>query len=169
VWFTVFYLNMYTGRPDRAIALGLDRPGRPLGIPDADFDKILTAARAIQSGARADIDKAVALNLAAAHEGRGYAENALQIAAFLGRLDTAFAVAEAYYFGRGFAPAPLSFSRSQGQYQPEPRTHLLFYPSTATLRADPRFDRLTAEIGLKGYWQTSGNRPDYLRPLTATD
>ncbi len=38
VWFTTFFLYMRNGRPERAIAFGLDSSVRPTGIPQHDFD-----------------------------------------------------------------------------------------------------------------------------------
>ena len=40
-------------------------------------------------------------------------------------------------------------------------TNFLVYPSTAPMRADPRFAKLTQEIGLEKYWKESGSQPDY--------
>ena len=101
----------------------------------------------------------------APHEGAGYAENAVQFACAVGRIDDAFAMAEAYYFGRGFTVPDIRFTRQQGAYstQRDRPTGLLFMPVTQPMRADPRFDALTTELGLKRYWEESGVRPDYLR------
>jgi DNA-binding winged helix-turn-helix (wHTH) protein len=164
IWFTRFYMLMFSGRPSAAIALAEDRTQRPTGIPQSEFDSIVSVARAMQSRAQAEIDAVVKSQLALAHKGAGYAENAMQFAAALGRVDTAFAIADAYYFGRGFDVPELRFSPEQGTYTPlgDRLTGLLFKPSTRAMRSDPRFDVLVGELGLKTYWAESGHRPDYL-------
>ncbi len=72
--FTRFYMLLYTGRAQEAVAFCEDRSGRPTGIPDVNFDKILVAAKAVASGDRAAIAAAVAAQLRDAHEAAGYAE-----------------------------------------------------------------------------------------------
>ena len=163
IWFTHFFLLMYSGRAGEALAFGQDRARRPTGIPEEDFDLPLDVARAIHSGRAEDAERAVARNAAAARRGLGYAENAIQFAAFLGRVDTAFEIAQAYYFGEGFTPGPSRFSPVQGGSYSSRRTYFLFKPSNANLRRDPRFDKLAERLGLKRYWAQAGVRPDYLR------
>ena len=165
VWFTRFYLLMYTGRVREAIALGENRGTRPTGIPEWNFEQVLIVARAMLSRAPRDIDAAVAASLEGARRGAGFAENGMQFLSALGQVDKAFAVADAYYFARGFDPGELRFSTEQGTYtrRNARRTHMLFLPSTAAMRADPRFAKLAGEIGLERYWRESGTVPDYRR------
>lgn len=163
VWFTRFQLLTYTGRAREAIAFGEERGGRPTGIPEGNFDLVLASARAIASGARTDIDAAIAMNMAAARRAAGQAENTIQFAGAVGRLDDAFALADAYFFGRGFRVGDVRFTEQQGGYTrpADRRTVPLFMPTTGAMRADPRFERLATEIGLTRYWARSGIRPDY--------
>ena len=164
IWFTRFYLLMFSGRPSAAIALAEDLPQRPTGIPDGEFDSIVRVARAMESRDSSEIDKVVDEQMTRSHQGSGHAENAIQFMSALGRLDPAFAVADAYYFGRGFAVPELRFSPEQGTYTPigDRLTGLLFKPSTRGMRGDRRFDALVGELGLKRYWRESGTLPDYL-------
>jgi len=163
VWFTRFYLLMYTGRVREAIALGENRGIRPTGIPEWNFEQVLVIARAMLSRTPRDVDAAVAASLEGAHRGAGFAENGMQFLSALGQIDEAFAVADAYYFARGFDPGELRFSTEQGTYtrRNARRTHMLFLPSTAAMRADPRFAKLAEEIGLERYWRESGTVPDF--------
>lgn len=165
LWFADCYIKLYSGRASAAVAMIEDVDGRPTGIPPTEFESILKVARAVLSRDPAESEAAAELWIARAHLGSGYAENAIQFTTALGRLDDAFAVAEAYYFSRGFAVPEVRFTVQQGSYTPmsERQTMFLFNPSLAHFRADPRFDRLVQEIGLKDYWKRSGTKPDYLR------
>jgi DNA-binding winged helix-turn-helix (wHTH) protein/tetratricopeptide (TPR) repeat protein len=164
VWFTRFYLLLHTGRADQALAQGNNLPGRPRDVPAENIEMVMVVARAVASRGAADIDEAMRINVAAAHRGAGFAENTMQFAVTLGRIDTAFEIAEAYYFARGFKTGEVRFPPLQGGSTPQNarRTHLLFMPSTAAMRADPRFDPIVAELGLKRYWAEAGVKPDYL-------
>ena len=81
------------------------------------------------------------------------------------RLDDSFAVADALFFGRGFDPGEMRYSAEQAFRNPrrDRRTHFLFVPASAAMRADPRFDRLVETIGLARYWAETGTQPDYRR------
>jgi hypothetical protein len=92
------------------------------------------------------------------------AEYSIRVASAVGRIDDAFAIANAYYFGRGFTVP--DFPTPGSKFTPDQRqTRLLFEPVTQPMRTDPRFDRLVEEIGLKRYWRESGIQPDYLRAV----
>lgn len=163
VWFTRFYLLLYTGRAADALAMSRKADLRPTGIPADNFAMIEQVAQAMITRAPADIDKALATNLAAAHRGAGFAENTIQFAAALGRIDTAFEVAQGYYFGRGFEVGELRFQPEQRVWtrRNNRRTRLLFLPSTQPMRADPRFEKLVEELQLARYWREAGTLPDY--------
>jgi len=163
VWFTRYYLLLYTGRANQALALGQNVDGRPPGIPDRNFALLNTVAQAMISRASGDIDRALALNIEAAHQATGFALNAIQFASALGRLDTAFEVARGCYFGDGFSiGSPLKYSVQQGRLAlGAPETKILFYPSTDAMRHDRRFPALVDALGLSRYWASSGKLPDY--------
>jgi DNA-binding winged helix-turn-helix (wHTH) protein len=165
IWFIRYYILMYSGRMSAAIALASDRAQRPSGIPSAEFESIIDVAHALQSRNPADVARVIAAQQARAREGAGYAENAIQFACALGRVDEAFAIAEAYYFGRGFTVPEIRFTVEQGVYTPlrDRMTYFLFNPATRPMRADPRFAPLVAELGLTAYWAAAGARPDFQR------
>lgn len=165
IWFSRFYIALYSGEPSAAIALGEDVETRPMGIPANEFEDIMAVARAMRSRAPADVDAVMATQMRRAREGSGKAENALQFACALGRIEEAFAIAEAYYFGRGFTVPDVRFTTAQGSYSTlENRLiRFLFQPSTRPMRADPRFNRLVEEIGLERYWRGVKVQPDYRR------
>ncbi|WP_375419634.1 winged helix-turn-helix domain-containing protein [uncultured Sphingomonas sp.] len=163
VWFTWAYFQLYTGRVREALAMLEDRAGRPPGFEDFNFDVASVVAKALLSGARRDIDHAVAVNQDAARRGVGFAENAMQFMAVLGRPTEAFAVADALFFDRGWVVPDVRFMPQQAAHTrlADRRTAALFLPSTAALRGDSRFSRLVEELGLSRYWQRSGSRPDF--------
>lgn len=169
VWFARLYIFMFSGRTAQAIALLNDSAARPTGIGTDEFKSILLVARALQSHAKPDVDQAMADAVARARRGSGAAENTIQYASALGRLDDAFAVAEAHYFNRGFVVPDVRFTKEQGTYTPlgERQTHLLFFPATVAMRADRRFQPLVESLGLVRYWRQSGTTPDYLRSSRA--
>jgi tetratricopeptide (TPR) repeat protein len=163
IWFARFYLLMYSGRAGAAISLAQDRDRLPSGIPQNNVDSALRAAQAIQSQAPDAIAAVLAENRALAHQGAGYAENGIAFACAVGRIDDAFALAEAYYFGRGFVVPDVRWSRTQGTYTPqrERLTAFLFVPPVSSMHTDPRFEGLMTELGLNRYWQQTGISPDY--------
>lgn len=164
VWFTRFYLLLHTGRAEQALAQGRNLDGRPQGVPRENIEMVMIVAQAAASRRKADIDEAMRTNVAAAHRGAGFAENAMQFAVTLGRIDTAFQIAQAYYFARGFESPAQRFPPLAGGYTPQNarRTQLLFMPSTRVMRSDARFDAIVGELGLKRYWAEAGVKPDYL-------
>lgn len=165
IWFARFYLWLFTGRATAAIGLAEDRNARPAGVSENAFDLILNAAKAIAANDPVQIKKAVQGHLVSAHNGAGYAENAMQLASAVGDLDTAYAVAAAYYFGEGFETGELRFEVEGGTYLrlDDRRTFFLFLPPMTAFRADGRFNPLIERLGLAQYWQKSGKVPDFRR------
>ena len=164
-WFWQVYLLMFTGRAEAALTKLNDIENRPNGIPQDNFDIEIAVAQALQSRKPDDIAVAEKRVMDFAHQGGGYAENALMLLPALGRIDQAFAVADGYFFGRGFQVGERRFSATQGGYAPraEARTMELFTPAAKPMRADPRFAKLVDELGLVKYWKDAGVVPDYQR------
>jgi DNA-binding winged helix-turn-helix (wHTH) protein/tetratricopeptide (TPR) repeat protein len=169
-WFTRFYVLLYSGRPDAAIHLAENRAWRPAGVPEREFESIMRVARAAADRNPARIDAIIAEQAGRARQGAGYAENAIQFACALGRVDEAFRLAEAYYFGRGFVVPDLRFTPDQPAFSPsrDRQTSFLFRPVTQPMRADPRFDALASELGLKAYWARVNGAPDRLASIRMT-
>jgi hypothetical protein len=168
LWFLQLSLFTYTGRADRAVAMGEDLTNRPLNVPFADVELSLMAARALMTRAHADLQRAVEANLAAAKRGVGYAENAMGLVSAVGRMDDAFALAGALYLEPQLIGGGQRFSSGRFQVASRRQTHHLFMPPTAAMRADPRFPPLMRQMGLADYWSTSGQPPDDPHWLSAS-
>jgi DNA-binding winged helix-turn-helix (wHTH) protein/tetratricopeptide (TPR) repeat protein len=164
IWFARFWLLATSGRAGESLALARDTAARPLGVPQREFDRLILAARAFDTRAPSDIAVLLAAYDVAAREHATGAETAMLLASTFGALDRAFAIAEAYFFDRGFRVP--SERLTQGSYSPRNRrnTPFLFWPPAARMRADPRFAALTREIGLNDYWRRAGVSPDFLLP-----
>lgn len=164
LWFTRFYVAMYSGRPEQSLAIAADTSNWPTNVDSEEINAVVRVARAIQSRAPAAIEAATNEWSKRAHLGAGYAENAAQFITALGRIDEAFAVLRAYYFSEGFDCGEQRFSSGQGTYTPhnDRLTAYLFNPALAPLRADARFAKLMRDLRFTDYWRASGNLPDYL-------
>lgn len=165
VWFARLHLLLASGRAREALSQIDDPDTRPAIVAPEDFPMLAQVARAALSRADSDIDRAVEMVVAAARRGAGYAETGIQYAALLGRADAAFAIADAYYFDRGFTVADRRFTDRQrtATQREERRTRFLFFPTAAAIRGDPRFAGLVEGVGLSRYWRETNTRPDYWR------
>ncbi len=165
VWTTQLLLLALTSRVPAARAMLDDGATRPAYVGEPIQRLFSRSFAALESRESAVVDEAVALHEAAARSGPGGAIRAMLFLSQLDRLDSAFAVAEGYYLRRG--PLAGVVQRADGlpsvnEYD-ERKTLVLFVPATAALRADPRFDALSEEIGLAAYWRALGVLPDYVR------
>lgn len=165
VWSIREDILKFSGRTDALSAMIRDPQTLPTGMKSPQIDEELLVTRAIETHDAAMADKVMESKLKDARLAAGPAEEAIRVAAGLGRLDDAFAVAEAYYFSRGFTVPDVRAMFFGGTYSviEERRTHLLFEPVTKAMRKDPRFGRLVDELGLERYWRESGIEPDYRR------
>lgn len=165
IWFARFYMLMFSGRAHEALAMGENVGGRPPDIMPAGFELPMASARALNTHAPEDIERAMRMHLESARQGSGRAENAMNFASAIGRLDQAFEIAGAYFFNRGFVVPDSRFGDPQrvATSLSERRTLLLFLPPAEAMRRDPRFPALVGELGLTQFWRESGVPPDYQR------
>jgi tetratricopeptide (TPR) repeat protein len=163
IWFTRVDIAVYGGQTSAVSALVEDPQSRPTHVGDKYANSRIRIAHAIQSRDPVQAEAIMAEAKKYARLAAGEAEDAIRIASALGRLDDAFVLAEAYYFGRSFIiPDQDSQDSKDSSFSPEQReTRFLFEPVTKPMRADPRFDALVKELGLDRYWRESGHPPDY--------
>ncbi|HKR24018.1 MAG TPA: tetratricopeptide repeat protein, partial [Allosphingosinicella sp.] len=158
IWFTRFDFLLYNGRPAEARAFAAQAEGRPYGMPDGTYPAIIAAARAVETRAPADIEAGLGAYLAMVARSSAQTPSALPLPAILGRIDTAFALLDNYYFQEG----PLAARRRpRAVAAPRCTTANLFRDPESALHSDPRFGRMLERIGLERHWRATGTRPDY--------
>ncbi len=160
LWLVNFHVRLFGGNPSKAIALIEDEESWPEGVDRETLVPWLAQARAIDSRDPALVEEVAAAQMKRARVSAFGAQSATRVLCALDRIDQAFEVVDAYYFGRGFTVP--DFPTPGSRFTPEQRqTWFLFEPVTGPMRADPRFEPLVGEIGLERYWRGSRTRPDY--------
>jgi len=162
IWFMRVNMLAYAGRPAEAIAILHNVAKRPSDVTDAQVTDLTAVASALQSRDAAQIDAVIEAGEKRAPHAGFMAERAIREASALGRLDDAFAIADAYFFGRGFTVRDYPTAES-GVSLNQRRTNFLFHPALRPMRSDPRFGPLVDELGLERFWRESGVQPDYRR------
>ncbi len=163
IWAIRYDMLMTSGRAAAAVALAQDTGSRPDGVADQWLGRRVDVARAAVSRAPADIGSVTADLVRDARQDAAAALRAIQDLSMLGCRDEAFAIADAYFFSRGFVipDRPGAIGPDAVATLPSRETAFLFLPPARALRADPRFDRVTDGLGLTLYWREAGVQPDY--------
>ena len=161
LWFTQLELRMFDGRADEA-AGALAARNRPSLVTEGQAQDYASLAQMLVGRTRHPTDALVRGWLESARKNVRLATNAIRFAAVTGRLDEAFSLADAYFFGRGFA---IGDDNGNGLFIPlsQRHTNFLFEPPIRAMRSDPRFYRLSAELGLDRYWRETRRPPDFRR------
>ena len=145
LWYDQYRILLASGRADAAVALVKDLTARPLTVDSTFVADLLAHAEAVGSPRAPQARRTLMHALADAHLGEFEAEAAIRLAGLLGDRDAGFAVAEAFYFSRGFViPDHASWGTTASLDQRD--TRLLFEPEFASIRSDPRFERLVAGL-----------------------
>lgn len=161
IWAVAFWVNAYTGSPDRSLAI-LARPAAS-GLPQSQHDFMRRSAEALAGSRSYRRTETLARNRETAARSTSAAEHAMAVAAALGDDAEAMAIARAYHFGEGFT---VGDSRLEaGTHMPPDRrkTLPLFWPPMARVRRTSEFGNLVQRLGLNEYWAASGSWPDYVR------
>ncbi|HET7817253.1 MAG TPA: toll/interleukin-1 receptor domain-containing protein [Sphingomicrobium sp.] len=168
IWNLRISFLTFSGRPDEAIQLLENRSAQPPDYPGELIHSSLLTAKAMAGSA--DRESAIRANLEMLagppadvltylNRKISAAQWVAQRCAALGDADTAFAILDGYYFGRG------RWAKVQPPAGDEDRTTAnLFEPPMSVAWNDPRFAKLVEEIGLERYWRQTSTQPDYRRP-----
>jgi DNA-binding winged helix-turn-helix (wHTH) protein len=164
VWLSRLWTLAFTGRAARALAHLQDESGRP-DFPPWMFDMFRVSIVALMTRRSADVATAVDSVLSQLSKGPSHAIGAVMILNGLGEIDRAFDVASAYLLERGPLMASVRWREGEVSINDSRRrkTSMLFVPVAAAMRADPRFNKLTADIGLRSYWERAGVLPDFMK------
>lgn len=160
IWWDRYTLYLYGGRPDAALTLVRTPAGRAPDLDDKTLADLAAMAQAMLDPRSAGAERTLAALVGEARKAAAEAQSAIRFAGAIGALDTAFELAAAYFFNRGFAIPDFATPGSTATLD-QRRTRFLFEPTTAALRADQRFEALVADLGLDAYWRASGKQPDY--------
>lgn len=161
LWNTRIEILTFGGEGAKAITLARNDTGRPSSVDAAEADRMAVLAETVGRADAAEIRAALsALTTESAANARA-ATAAIKLAASTGEVDRAFEIADALYFGQGFA---VGDAMGGGLFVlPRNRhTNFLFEPPTAAMRSDTRFDGLTDRLGLRRHWADFRSPPDYL-------
>ena len=163
-WFAHIWVLAFTGRAERALGEIENRATRP-DLPPWLVELARATITAMISGRPADRSRSVALvieSVARAPSGSIFGLLALN---GLREIDRAFDVATAYLLERGPLIAEVQWREGSVSMNDARRrkTHMLFTPVAAPMRADPRFMALATDIGLAAYWDQAQVTPDFLQ------
>ncbi|MBC6982952.1 winged helix-turn-helix domain-containing protein [Caulobacter sp. 17J80-11] len=164
VWFARLWTLAFTGRPERALALVDDRAGAP-DLPPWMLSPLRAAMLAMTTRRPVDVAAAAEGMVALVSRGPSHAVNAFLVLAGLGEVGRALDVAEAYLLERGPLIAGVRWRPGDASVNDQRRrkSHMLFTPVAAPVRADKRFLPLVTDMGLADYWRRAGVRPDFLK------
>jgi DNA-binding winged helix-turn-helix (wHTH) protein/tetratricopeptide (TPR) repeat protein len=140
-----FQIIAFDGNPGRGEALLRDPAMRPGDLSEAEVAGQLAYLHARKTGQPSDRDRAARAIRSAIAAGGSNIDIAVMALTVLGRLDDAFDLLRLPALDRVLYGSGASF---------------LLDPSTAPLRADPRFWHVAAEIGLSQYWVARDKWPD---------
>lgn len=159
IWAASFWVNAYTGSPDRSLAMLALPAASGLAQPQHDFMK--RSAEALAGSKASHRAETLARNRIAAAQNTSTAEQAMAVAAALGDDAEAMAIARAYHFGEEFTVGDARLESGTHMTPERRKTLPLFWPPMARVRRSPEFRDLVQRLGLTAYWAASGTPPDY--------
>lgn len=168
IWFARLWVLADTKRFDRAIAHIEDRAARP-PLPAPMFETLRLALRAAANGRPDEVETAARRVVAGVASSVAAVVNAMMLLNLMRATDQAFELARAYYLEQGQIIAAMQWRPGQPVVPDQRRrkTNMLFTPTAAAMRQDPRFLPLMREMGLTDYWKRRGIAPDFLARVRA--
>jgi DNA-binding winged helix-turn-helix (wHTH) protein/tetratricopeptide (TPR) repeat protein len=163
-WFGRLWLLAGSGRYDRALAQIDDAAARP-ALPKPLVDTLRSAISAAETRQPGAVGAAVDQVMAGVSRSVAAVVNGMMLLNHLGAIDRAFDLARAYYLEQGPIIAAVSWRPGEPMIQDQRRrkTNMLFTPTAATMRSDPRFMPLMEQMGMADYWDQRGVLPDFLQ------
>lgn len=165
IWNQRIKFLMHSGQADKAARLLRETSLHPPGFSEALRNSSLITAMALSGLASRESALQANLAMLEAESGdflawlnRKFSIGLLvaQRAAAFGDTDTAFAILDGYYFGRGRFAKLVPVAGDEDRM-----TSNLFEPPMSRLWQDGRFGQLVDEIGLERYWRDTGSMPDF--------
>lgn len=162
VWFARMWTFAFTGRAPRALAMLADRVQRP-EMPPPMAELFALSLKALEKPGSPLAAAAIRANLAAAARGPGPAVAAIMVLSGLGAGAQALEVARGFLLQRGEVVVRQRHTSQQPSVtdQHHRMTMMLWIPATQSLRREPGFPALCAELGLVDYWREARVRPDF--------
>jgi DNA-binding winged helix-turn-helix (wHTH) protein len=151
IWYARYDHLLFSGRAGSAASLVMDPEARPSGMAEEEVDLFLRLARAVDGREAGAIEAAIRDQLEMTLTDVRTVTFAAPVFSLFGRLDLAFESMERYFFDRGSFGPPAPIGPMTRRY-----TDFLFSRPMAAARADPRFAKLTRELGLDAYWGARG-------------
>ncbi len=166
VWFGRLWLLAGTDRYDRALVQIDDEAARPT-LPPPVVQTLRAAISAAYTKQPAAIGAAVDQVMAGVARSVAAVVNGMMLLNHLGATDRAFDLARAYYLEQGPILAAVSWRPGQPMIRDQRRrkSNMLFTPTAAAMRSDPRFMPLMKQMGLVDYWNKRGIGPDFLQQV----
>ena len=160
LWHTRMEIAAFSGDLAYAQDIIANRRGMPDTVSPEEASNLLRIARVLGGERSENADDVFTALRERAPSQMRLAVNAMRFASMTERLDEAFALADAYYFGKGFT---VDGHLAGGLFveQNQRHTNYLFEPPTAAMRRDRRFEAFVQALGLDRFWRLSGQSPDY--------
>lgn len=168
IWLARLLTYVMAGRLARARAHFEDDGGRP-DLPPHVLTHCRAWLTALETRKPSDIEIVVRQVLELFSKGPSAAILGVLHMVTVGRVELAMDMARAYLLEEGPLIAGVRWRPGQISVNDQRRrkTHMLFLPVAAPLRAHPNFDALVQKIGLKAYWRQARVVPDFAQPSLA--
>ena len=163
IWHTRLTFLTFSGRFVDCAAMLTNAERWPEGVEEIDVSPIRARVAALESNEPDKIAEVLRYFDIVAPINFELARDAATFASATGQLDAAFRYLDLMFVGGELAQNIKKIFPAR-YFQPHSGklTYFLFEPPMKTARADPRFDTITAHLGLAHYWRKENVNPDYM-------